>query len=458
MATRPNFVLITVDSLRADRLGCYGYRRSTSPRLDQFASHAILFRNAFANGPNTPHAFPAIMAARSALASTQLGLFDVPATLAEHLQDAGYRTVAFNAANPYVSKSFKYDRGFDEFQDYMDYEIDKNDFGMQPAGELVASPGLPLEHYIVSEESVRQKAELEKQINQDVLLSIRDLAHDSFFLWVHYMDSHFPYVPQADAQMQVNNRVIPKVENLHLNQRVRENGAISPETLNKLNLLYDATVRQVDQKVDTLLRALKMNGVYDNSLILFTADHGEEFHEHGDLQHKSKFFDELLHVPFLLKLPGQRNREQRSDLVSHLQLAPTLLSACGIGHSFRHGNFLTENSGKMIFAAASYGPDNGTPVDRNMFRIDRMPKRYCLRSLNWKVIVDDHSAVLLNLMEDPAERQNKARENPVRLRELSLALSDLRAYLERAALGSRIGGVLKTLSQRTTTGWAADER
>jgi len=456
MRSRPNILLVTVDSLRADRLGCYGYQRATSPHLDHFAAEAILFRNAFANGPNTPHAFPAIMAARSALASSQFGLFDVPATLSECLKDAGYHTVAFNAANPYVSKSFDYHRGFDDFADYLDFEIDKKKFTAQPTGQAIALPGLDMHHYLVSEETIQQKAQLEQQINQDIIAKFDELAATPFFLWVHYMDTHYPYVPQAGAQISVNGSVIAREENLHLNQRVRENSDVSPATLAKLKLLYDGAVRQVDGQVGALFQALKARGIYDDSLILFTADHGEEFHEHGDLQHKSKLFDELLHVPLLLKLPGQHHGEKKSELVSHLQVAPTILSTVGIEHAFSHGNFLTDKSSKMIFAAASYGQENGTPVDRDMFRIDRMPKRYCVRTPQWKFISDAGGARLLSLIDDPDEQQNRADENPNKLRQLSLVASSLRTYHERTSLDRRIAGLRdrleQTKSKRSCTG------
>ena len=122
-ARQPNVILITVDSLRPDHLGCYGYTRPTSPNIDHFASDSFLFTHAFSNGPNTPHAFPAIMACRNSLMTKRLGLFDAPLTFAELLQSTNYTTIAFNASTPYISRFFPYERGLDECHDYRDFSI-----------------------------------------------------------------------------------------------------------------------------------------------------------------------------------------------------------------------------------------------------------------------------------------------------------------------------------------------
>ena len=148
---RPNIILITVDSLRVDHLGCYGYDKPTSPNLDEFAKQGDLFTHAFSSGPNTPHAFPGIMAARSSLMSKRLGLFDTPVTLAEVLQNAGYTTVGINAANPYCSSYFKYNRGFEEFHDYLDLTLDNQFQNSRNGGNnAITVPEFDLEHFVVS--------------------------------------------------------------------------------------------------------------------------------------------------------------------------------------------------------------------------------------------------------------------------------------------------------------------
>ncbi|MFQ5750829.1 MAG: sulfatase-like hydrolase/transferase, partial [bacterium] len=230
-ARQPNIILITVDSLRADHLGCYGYTRPTSPNIDHFASDSFLFTHAFSSGPNTPHAFPAIMACRNSLMAKRLGLFDAPLTLAEFLQSTGYATIAFNAANPYISRFFHYDRGFDEFYDYLDFSI-PTEKSKTAASEFINSPNasildnepclnitlpdLDLEHYLISEENIRRKACLESAINSDIFERLQRVAGQAFFLWIHYMDTHYPYLPQLIPQQELGIRPISKEENFKL--------------------------------------------------------------------------------------------------------------------------------------------------------------------------------------------------------------------------------------------------
>lgn len=416
---RPNIVLITVDSLRVDRLGCYGYRRMTTRNLDRFAANSNLFLKAFSAGPNTPHAFPAIMAGRSALQSRRLGLFDDDLSLAEVLQENGYTTVGFNAANPYVSRFFQYDRGFAHFQDFIEYELsDNRRTSSQSSRHGVSIPELDLNHYLISEDSLRRKATLENRINGEIFEVLDDIA-EPFFVWVHYMDPHYPYVPQPGHQQTLGFEPIPRDENLRLNTRVRENLEVSPEQLERIGQLYDASICQLDSKVADFFTFLKNKNLYDDSLIVFTADHGEEFLEHGGLQHKSKLYDELLHVPLLIKLPRQLSGAVHNRITSLLHLPSTILSAAGMASPFAPPSVFREwktsepNAG--IFSEASYTSEDMPPVDNTMYNIDPLPKRTCLRTPQWKLILDSETRdpMLFNLLDDPYEtRPLQPKQNP----------------------------------------------
>ncbi|MCZ6818468.1 MAG: sulfatase [Calditrichaeota bacterium] len=456
MNTRPNIVLITADSLRADRLGCYGYRLPTTPNLDTFAGESTRFTHAFSNGPNTPHAFPAIMAGRCSLQSRKLGLFDVPVTLAEALQQTGYHTMGFNAANPYISRYFHYDRGFDQFYDYLTFEIP------QPRGErrlpaesesasvdhssLITIPGLDVERYLVGEESIRAKAQLEMQFHEHVFHAVEKRPEDKpVFLWLHYMDTHYPYLPQREPQVELNGHSISREENLRLNQRVRENAALSPEALARVSGLYNASVRQLDAKVGELFDFLKRTALYDSSLIVFTADHGEEFMDHGDLQHKSKLYDELMHVPLMVKRPRQSRYYARSDLVSLLQIAPSILACLDIENLFEYQSFFEDSSSYVdnrnmaAFAAASYGTDGRTPTDERMLQTDIMPKVYCCRSQHMKVITDTGGeSQVFNLLSDPTESRNLFGSDNGEAKALLGALTDYVADLETTRVKQQV--------------------
>lgn len=453
MLNRPNVILVTADSLRADRLGCYGYSRPTSPNLDLFCKDAIRFSNAFTNGPNTPHAFPAIMSANCPLTHSRLGLFDAPLTLAEALRNAGYATIGFNAANPYVSRMFNYDRGFDEFYDYMDGS-ELLDDSSGSADFRIGIPKMDLEKYLVSEESIHRKACLESEINARIFERLENFPRP-FLLWAHFMDTHYPYLPQPEAQQEVGIPFVSREENFRINSRVRENIALSSELLHKVQNLYDATVRQLDAKLGDLFGFLQQNGLYDSSLIVFCADHGEEFLEHGDLQHKSKLFDELLRVPLLIKPPFAARSERRDEIVSLIDLAPTIFSLLKLENPFPQPGFLHSmnyfsDSGSFLIAEASYAANGGPPVDRQLFNIDTLPKRFAYRERFWKMIfdTDEEKPVLYNLLSDPFEK-TAIHESSESTRMLAILENHIRRQ-EGQRLTERISRVRKKLNSLST--------
>lgn len=410
MLNRPNVILITADSLRADRLSGYGYARPTSPNLDRFAETAVRFTHAFSNGPNTAHAFPAIFSGLHPLTYSRLGLFDAPLTLSEALRCAGFTTIGFNAANPYVSRIFKYDRGFDEFYDYMDgAESWTDDSNSTQGEERVRVPQMAMDQYLLSQDSVHRKASLENEMNYRIFERVGTSSRP-FFLWAHYMDTHYPYLPLLEPQKELGIEPIGRDENFEINSRVRENMPLSPSRLQKVQDLYDAAVRQLDSKLGELFRFLQQRDLFDSSLIVFCADHGEEFFEHGDLQHKSKLFDELLRVPLLIKRPFASRALHRDELVSLIQLPSTICSLLELVHPFEAPSLFSsshhfQDRENYIFAEASYAPNGGPPVDRQIFNIDPLPKRFAYRDLFWKVIVDtEEKPVFYHLVSDPFEK------------------------------------------------------
>jgi len=455
--SRSNIILITVDSLRADHLGCHGYNKRTSPNLDKFARENSFFHNAFTGGPNTPHAFPAIMASQNSLMSSKLGLFDAPVTLAEVLKSAGYTTLGFNAANPYVSRSFHYDRGFDEFNDYLDFSVptesSKQHNGNGQFENAIDVPELDLNRYLISDEVVHAKACLEKKINSDCFDAINGVSGEPFFLWIHYMDTHFPYLPQVRAQLELGVEPITKQENFKLNTRVRENMPLSSGILSRVVQLYDAAVRQLDSKIGELFEFLKKRNLFESSMIVFTADHGEEFKDHDDLQHKSKLYDELIHVPLLVKRPHHQNSGVYKELVGLMQLAPTILSSIGIENVFETSGIFDSISAaskpchSQVFSGASYCGDNATPVDRNLLNIDVLPKIYSCREDHWKLIMDlgKDQKMLFNLIADPFETQNLYQEKKSSAARLEQKLLEHISKVEKSCLKSKIAKVRRKM-------------
>ncbi|MFQ5864015.1 MAG: sulfatase [bacterium] len=463
--TRPNVLLITADSLRADHLGCYGYKKPTSPNIDAFAQESCFFSHAFSNGPNTPHAFPAIMASRYPLMSSKLGLFDAPVTLAEVLQSQGYTTAGFNAGNPYVSKYFQYDRGFDEFFDYLDFEIaiEAQNVASEKVKKTkatstskdnrrfssVAVPKLDLERYLVTEDSMKRKAWIENEINQALFGWLKENATSPFFIWVHYMDTHYPYVPQKRFQHEMAVQPFSQRETFYTNICIRENQTLSPRALQRTIDLYDAAIRQLDTKTGELIRFLKQQELYESTLLIFSADHGEEFQEHGDLQHKSKLFDELIRVPLLMKLPDSNMPVIFSEIVGLIDLAPTVLAQLQLDNPFERTSFLGKNSSGLsyVIAEASYGSSGATPVDEQMLNIDPLPKIYCYRSKQWKMVLDQgkNQTYLYNLLMDPNETRDVSDIYRSQANQLLRYLEEHSKFIEKKRLFSKIKKVQKKL-------------
>lgn len=411
---KPNIILITIDSLRADHLGCYGYSRPTSPNIDALAGESILFLNAFSNGPNTPHAFPAIMASRYPLMSNRLGVFDAPITLAEVLNKNGYHTYGLNAGNPYLSRYFKYDRGFEVFFDYIDFEIP--DFRSVSINErqLISIPKLDIHFYNISFESIERKLFLEKLIFRDIE-NLLDNITPPFFLWLHFMDTHYPYVPQKKYLKNLGVDLQDIDELTQLNKEIREDNYVSERKLKKIIALYDASILQIDQRIGEITNKLKKLNLINNSILIITADHGEEFQEHGNLQHKSKLFDELLHVPLIIKLPNSSSKFICYQIVDLIRLAPTIISFISADNPFRFDGLLLFNkeSPNYVISESSYVHNHSIPVSEQMFNIDTLFKIYSVRSKNYKMIGDygKNKYFLYNLINDPSETCNIFKQN-----------------------------------------------
>ncbi len=467
-----NIILVTVDSLRRDKLGCYGSKRGLTPNIDAFAGTCTLFDNAYSNGPNTPHAFPAILAARDALMAPELGLFHAPLTLAEVLSDAGYTCVGINAANPYLAGNLKYDRGFAEFYDFLspgpgktDHTPDnsnmseiKSGIGKSFRSDVLTIPTRKLEEYVVTEENIRNKQQLEQNLPDFISKILQQLAPGPFFLWIHFMDTHYPYVPSKNAQQQIGVKPFSLRETIALNQRVRENMPLSPGLLKRTLELYEASIFQLDRQFGELVNELQKKNLFSQSTIFFLADHGEEFMEHGDLQHKCKLYEELIHVPLLIKLPNQRVKKRVHHLSSLLQIPSTVVSSVGLDSPFvyRNLNLDIAVSGRtpIVFAGASYLHQKMPPVDDHVFKINSLPKVFCCRTDSVKLIYDtqENQCTLFDLFEDPSETINLAEKRTDLVEKLKRPLFDYSAILEKMRIKARLENVRQYLQPNEIEG------
>ena len=278
-----NVVLITIDTLRADHVGCYGYKQIKTPNIDGLAADGMRFESAFAVVPVTLPSHSSMLTGTYPMLS---GMHDfsgnklspLQPTLASVLKQAGYQTGAVIGAAVLDSR-FGLNQGFDFYYDHFDFSrLDETNLDeMERPGNVVA----------------------------DVALDwLAKNSQKKFFLWMHLYDPHFPYHPPEPYSREY---------------------AAQP---------YDGEIAFADEQVGRLLRFLKEKGIYQNTVIVLCGDHGESLGEHGEKTHGFFIYNATMHVPLIIRLPESRLPEKAArtvaDPVSLVDLMPTVLGAVGL--------------------------------------------------------------------------------------------------------------------------------
>jgi arylsulfatase A-like enzyme len=310
-----NVVLVTVDSLRADAIGPYDSERHT-PTMDALADRGTVFDRAFATGNWTPFSFPGIMASRPVFADTgRIGVDGVP-TLAETLSEAGVATGGFNAANGFLTSHWGYADGFDEYDSFVTSvgsSIYSRYLATHPTVEawiqLATAPVRRIGSYLRGETDDRPFLDTSRlfDVEQAATEFVQE-TEEPFFLWIHYMDTHTPYVPAPRYIREVTEDRVGTHRMLHAHTRTGLGLRVGERTLADLRTLYQAAVRQVDASIGRLLDGLSTAGVDDETAVILAGDHGEEFQDHGHLAHYPKLYDELIQVPLVVDVPGADSR------------------------------------------------------------------------------------------------------------------------------------------------------
>ncbi|MFQ3283583.1 MAG: arylsulfatase A-like enzyme [Natronomonas sp.] len=338
-----NVVLITVDSLRADAIGAYDAEERApdveghTPEMDALAERGTVFEDAFATGNWTPFSFPSIMASRPVFAdSDRIGVAETP-TLASTLSDAGVSTGGFNAANGFLTEHWGYNEGFDEFEPFVasvGSSIYSRYLATHPTVEawlqLATSPVRRLGSWLRGEADDRPFLDTSRMFDVEHAASEFLESTDSpFFLWVHYMDTHTPYVPAPRYIRDVSDGWVGTHRMLHAHTRTGLGWDVDERTLSELRTLYRAATRQVDASIGRLLDAVSEGGFDDETAVVLAGDHGEEFQEHGHLAHYPKLYDELIRVPLVVDVPGAPARRVEGP-VGLDAIPPTVVDLAGV--------------------------------------------------------------------------------------------------------------------------------
>jgi len=437
-----NVVLITVDCLRADHLRFHGYKKETAPNLDRLASEGVIFAEAISNGSHTAISFPAVLT--STYGSMYGGyeyLSEERTSIAEVMSREGYSTAAFHS-NPHLSAVYNYDMGFDVFYDSIESNLSILSFKIiKKMGDLAKGNRelrllfsfiIKLYRFIYSRYKHLQGKtvpyERAEMITRKAINWLRG-CNNKFFLWIHYMDTHWPWIPQhtyflnGSASIEEASRLWWKM--------IIDSSSLTKEELKKLIELYDGEIRYVDYAVGDIVRELKKRGLYDNSLLIVTSDHGEEFKEHGDCGHFDlKPYEELIHVPLIMRFPnGLYGGTIVNDLVSLLDLAPTIVDWLGIDKPKKW-------MGSSLLSMLENEERSKEEGVISETRIKQGHNIVSYRSKRWKLIINDERGEreLYDLQEDPKETKNLSKIMPERVKEFE---AEIYKHLSRS-VGSSI--------------------
>ena len=361
---RPNVILISMDTLRPDHLGCYGYERDTSPSLDALCEDAAIFQQAIAQAPSTLHSHASMFTSllphhHQATWSAKTRVPEAAITIAEVFQQAGYRTAAFTGGGQ-MDRVFGLDQGFEVFD--------------QPVSQ---------------------------RFEGTVWRALEWLGSDDarpFFLFLHSYEVHLSYTPRAEYLELFDagySGALPDEIDLDLIEKInRDEIAFDDDDLRHVIAAYDAEIRSADVGLANLLRYLDNQDLYEDTLIVFTSDHGEEFGEHGKVGvHSHTLFDELLRVPLIIKFPGSAFAGSRvSPQVRSIDIPATVVAAVGLpipeqfsGIDLR--DVLSSTGGEKLVAVSrlDYPPEQ--------------PGTTSARTQRWKLLQGE----LFDLLNDPGE-------------------------------------------------------
>jgi arylsulfatase A-like enzyme len=375
----PLAIVYLVDTLRADHTGVYGYQRKTTPELDAFARDAIVFDAAIMHASWTKPSVASILTSRLPGQHRAVQLRDPldpsNVTIAQRLDERGWATGAAIANSEIYGAESEFDRGFDVF-----------------AG-------------LHGDDDQRSKLVGADVVVDSAIAFLRSRQGMPTFLYVHTMDPHVPYAPPPPFDRMFE----PFPTGAH---PARDPRTDYREPLDRERMIaqYDGDVAFGDREFGRFVRELKAAGLYEDALVVFLADHGEEFLDHGHWLHGRSLFDELIRVPLLVKLPGNRGAGTRvSEQVQGLDVVPTVLEAMGLPLSRDLGGQPLQRTlagGSTPRPALAEVSHRGYVAHGVRTEADKYVRRFS----------PDDDELYFDLLRDPEEKESIAERHPERVR------------------------------------------
>lgn len=427
-----NLLLVVVDAARLDRFGCYGYRRPTTPAIDALARQATLFERMIAPAPWT---LPSHAGLFTGLYSREHGgdrpTFRMRAglhTLAQHLTARGYETT-FVSSNPLVSPSTGLVDGESRVLLRQDFDPD---YRRAWARRFKTLAGLSDSGGRAANRAVR---------------GLLSRSARPFFIFVNYMECHWKYSPPRPYERRFVRRRFSALESVRFRLRMRRRfswesaGSGDEEELALLNDLYDASLACADDRVGDLLEALDRSGKSAETVVVITADHGENLGDHGRTGHGMGLYQTLLHVPCLVRIPGAPG----SRVAGLVQLTDLFAGLCGLLNLEIPETLVQRRFSVDPFGLAAGGParefafaewqqrrQEEEARQRRRGRLPALPSPPTTESVQdeqYKLVVEVASGTekLYDLHQDPGEQHDRLAELPVQQNRLRAALAEWRA-------------------------------
>ena len=437
-ASRPNVILITMDTVRADHLSLYGYERDTTPNLKEFSENATLYTHAIAPGDMT---LPTHASIFTGLYARQHGahydpwtgypigrpLADKFQTLSEILSDEGYLTMGVIANHAYITHKFGLDQGFSFYDERRPVVFLGNPLLEEIKGyylRKIIRNGLAHLATPSVGDMLYRKADM---INKEAFFLLDRVKKNNqrFFLFINYMDAHDPYTPPAPF-----NTLYPGKDEMFtsndyrslLREVIKFKRSVTDRKRNHLISQYDGGIVYIDFNIIKLIERLKALDLYENSLIIITSDHGETFGERNLLGHGVSVYQDQVYVPLIIKYPNVNKKIVVNKFVSPIDIMPTILDVLGYEvPEYVQGLSLTklESWNARTVIAESFPKGPLLTLHPGFNRVERAiffwPFKFILSTAGKRELYD--------LSKDPDEKNNLYRPDDETSRRLEMSLN-----------------------------------
>ncbi|MDY6765867.1 MAG: sulfatase [Candidatus Nanohaloarchaea archaeon] len=386
-------VLLVADALRKDVV--YGDRVDT-PNIDRLMERGTVFDHAYANGSATAAAMPAILASSTA---NQLGRCPDTTTVAEALQRHGFETVGVST-NPNGGPFYGYDRGFDEFVDFVKTSAEKEERSLLFRLARRVAHSSDLLYSVIRKHRAKMELPYERAetLNSEAVQRLE--PGEDQFLFLHYMEPHYPYLPPEEY---IDTGSAAWQDRFQVNEDIKAyDDDPRDELTEKMWELYTGEVRYLDEQVGVLLD--RLDALDEATVIIFTADHGDQFGEHGAYLHPSSLYNVQLNVPFVVD-----GIDVQGGMASHLDIGPTVLGRCGG----------SEDAFDGIDLSAAQRDSVSVVLDDQRF----------VATADWKLL-DDAGDLSLFAIDDYLEQNDVAAEHPDVVEELAGMLDNKSSAVE----------------------------